>query len=52
MIHRDIKTENILMKDDGTVLLADFSAADFLKPGVKRKAFVGSPCWMAPEIIE
>jgi serine/threonine-protein kinase OSR1/STK39 len=91
-IHRDIKAANLLIDDDGTVLLGDLGvAADLLDdphaandhtahhrrhisfepafgvsarsgpaaaaappvpPKVrKRKSFVGTPCWMAPEVI-
>ncbi|KAH7343912.1 kinase-like domain-containing protein [Rhizoctonia solani] len=83
-IHRDIKSANLLVDDDGTVLLGDLGVAAYLddaeptgasstgmkvtnaaarnggpnmrsppasrRPG-KRKSFVGTPCWMAPEVI-
>ncbi|KAJ7462747.1 kinase-like domain-containing protein, partial [Mycena galericulata] len=86
-IHRDVKAANLLVDDDGTVLLGDLGvAADLTEdtsryptsssqhakpriitaerisfeppPGVtnhkvwKRKSFVGTPCWMAPEVIQ
>ncbi|TDL28768.1 kinase-like protein [Rickenella mellea] len=81
-IHRDIKAANLLVDDDGTVLLGDLGVAAslsdegatspqagsrravavdagvdpnrnaMLRPRVrKRKSFVGTPCWMAPELI-
>ncbi|KAH7104464.1 kinase-like domain-containing protein [Auriculariales sp. MPI-PUGE-AT-0066] len=79
-IHRDIKGANLLLDDDGTVLLGDLgvaasmaeddqpsqtgakraqlsgaapSAAEAPRPKLrhKRKSFVGTPCWMAPEVI-
>ncbi|KAG1783700.1 kinase-like domain-containing protein [Suillus placidus] len=89
-IHRDVKAANLLVDDDGTVLLGDLGVAASLtddadmssgsyndaanrvinfdpvtaaksscpafphaRPGMgKRKSFVGTPCWMAPELIQ
>ncbi|KAG8691533.1 hypothetical protein FRC11_001837 [Ceratobasidium sp. 423] len=83
-IHRDIKSANLLVDDDGTVLLGDLGVAAYLddaepagasstgmkvtnanarnggfsarpspanRRAGKRKSFVGTPCWMAPEVI-
>lgn len=80
-IHRDVKAANLLIDDDGTVLLGDLGVAAPLDDGDhthvnenakpsrivvfdkeadiaprrsrvgKRRSFVGTPCWMAPELI-
>lgn len=49
--HRDIKAGNILVSMDGTICLGDFGVAAIVKPDCKKNSFVGSYCWMAPEII-
>jgi serine/threonine protein kinase len=52
VIHRDIKGGNILTTKDGIVKLADFGVATNLTESEKSNSIVGTPYWMAPEVIE
>jgi serine/threonine protein kinase len=51
VVHRDIKGANILVTKEGIVKLADFGVAMKLDDTLKSGSLVGSPFWMAPEII-
>ncbi|XP_036392396.1 serine/threonine-protein kinase PAK 4 [Megalops cyprinoides] len=52
VIHRDIKSDSILLTQDGRIKLSDFGfCAQVSKEVQRRKSLVGTPYWMAPELI-
>lgn len=51
IVYRDLKPENIIMDELGNVYLTDFGMAKFLGEGGSTQSFVGTPEYLAPEII-
>ncbi|TRZ04866.1 hypothetical protein HGM15179_022241, partial [Zosterops borbonicus] len=52
VVHRDIKSDNILLGWDGAIKLADFGLCGWLGPKQgRRRSMVGTTWWMAPEVV-
>jgi len=50
-MHRDLKAGNVLIREDARVCLADFGVATPYSFENRHSTFVGTPCWMAPEVL-
>ena len=52
VIHRDIKGQNVLISEGGVIKLCDFGVSTFLhRLREKRSTSIGTPYWMAPEVM-
>ena len=52
IIYRDLKPENIVMDEDGYICLTDFGIAKELKNEEKAHSVMGSPDYLAPEVLD
>jgi len=51
-IHRDIRGASVLVDSEGLIKISDFGVATAVKEGEKKNTVIGSPCWMAPEVLD
>ncbi|ESU38096.1 Kinase, NEK [Giardia duodenalis] len=52
VIHRDLKTANVFLCEDGSIKLGDFGLCRVLEQSTMAKTNVGTPLYMAPELLE
>jgi serine/threonine protein kinase/predicted Zn-dependent protease len=50
LVHRDVKAQNVIVQDDGRVVLTDFGAGQVR--GADRKGTAGTPLYLAPEVLQ
>ena len=55
-MHRDVKAANLMLDSNGNTMLSDYGMMGWMVEGgwdrKQRQTFVGTPCWMAPEVME
>jgi serine/threonine protein kinase/tetratricopeptide (TPR) repeat protein len=51
LLHRDIKTHNVMRADDGRIVLMDFGTGTEFHEGASRADLAGTPLYLAPEVL-